>query len=171
MIGTSTGPGGDQRIDANPTTERGRTRMSTVTESAPGTMASRVSRSRDASAAMSAAGRAERRVAAEELGAAAADPDGLETGLRRAAASSAHPEGTRLYELLGHTHRTGGRLADSLGELASDFRASLATELTAEGGRRALAAYGPILAFMIPVTLVFLMYPTLAGLSALSATP
>jgi len=112
-----------------------------------------------------------RGVAAEELGAAAADPDGLETGLRRAAASSAHPEGTRLYELLGHTHRTGGRLADSLGELASDFRASLATELTAEGGRRALAAYGPILAFMIPVTLVFLMYPTLAGLSALSATP
>src|SRR3990172_10239625 len=71
VIGTSTGPGGDQRIDANPTTERGRTRMSTVTESAPGTMASRVSRSRDASAAMSAAGRAERRVAADTAASAA----------------------------------------------------------------------------------------------------
>lgn len=110
-------------------------------------------------------------VAAEELAAATADPDGLEIGLRRAATTSSHPEGTRLYELLGHAHRTGGRLADSLGELATDFRASLTTELTAEGGRRALASYGPILAFMIPVTLVFLMYPTLAGLSALSATP
>ncbi len=110
-------------------------------------------------------------VAAEELDAAATDPDGLETGLRRAAASTSHPEGARLYELLGHAHRTGGRLADSLRELATDFRASLTTDLTAEGGRRALASYGPILAFMIPVTLVFLMYPTLAGLSALSATP
>ena len=112
-----------------------------------------------------------RGVAAEELAAAVSDPDGLETGLRRAAASSSHAEGTRLYELLGHAHRTGGRLADSLSELATDFRASLTTELTAEGGRRALASYGPILAFMIPVTLLFLMYPTLAGLSALSATP
>jgi tight adherence protein C len=112
-----------------------------------------------------------RGVAAEELAAAAAAPGGLEAGLRAAAASSSHPEGTRLYELLGHAHRTGGRLADSLGELATDYRASLTTELTAEGGRRALASYGPILAFMIPVTLLFLMYPTLAGLSALSATP
>jgi len=110
-------------------------------------------------------------VAAAELGAAATDAAGLEAGLRSAAATSSHPEGTRLYELLGHAHRTGGRLADSLGELASDYRASLITELTAEGGRRALASYGPILAFMIPVTLLFLMYPTLAGLSALSATP
>ncbi len=110
-------------------------------------------------------------VAADELAAAAKDPAGLESGLRAAAATSSHAEGTRLYELLGHAHRTGGRLADSLGELASDYRASLTTDLTAEGGRRALVSYGPILAFMIPVTLLFLMYPTLAGLSALSATP
>lgn len=112
-----------------------------------------------------------RGVAAEELGAAAAEPAGLEAGLRAAASSSCHPEGARLYQLLGHAHRTGGRLADSLGELASDYRASLTADLTAEGGRRALASYGPILAFMIPVTLLFLMYPTLAGLSALAATP
>ena len=112
-----------------------------------------------------------RGVAAQELASAAADPSGLEAGLRSAGAASCHLEGTRLYELLGHAHRTGGRLADSLGELASDYRASLTTELTAEGGRRALASYGPILAFMIPVTLLFLMYPTLAGLSALSVTP
>lgn len=110
-------------------------------------------------------------VAAEELSRAAADTAGLEVGLRTIAATSAHPEGTRLYELLGHAHRTGGRLADSLSELASDYRAALIAELTAEGGRRALASFGPILAFMIPVTLLFLMYPTLAGLSALSATP
>jgi len=110
-------------------------------------------------------------VAADELAAAVTDPAGLEAGLRAAAATSCHPEGTRLYELLGHAHRTGGRLADSLGELASDYRAALVAELTAEGGRRALVSFGPILAFMIPVTLLFLMYPTLAGLSALSATP
>jgi len=110
-------------------------------------------------------------VAADELANAAADPAGLEAGLRAAAANSCHPDGTRLYEALGHAHRTGGRLAESLGELASDYRASLVAELTAEGGRRALVSFGPILAFMIPVTLLFLMYPTLAGLSALSATP
>ena len=112
-----------------------------------------------------------RGVAAEELAAAAADPAGLETGLRAAAVGSSHPDAARLYELLGHAHRTGGRLAESLTELAADYRAALTVELTAEGGRRALAAYGPILAFMIPVTLVFLMYPTLAGLRALSSNP
>lgn len=73
-----------------------------------------------------------------------------------------------MYDLLGHAHRTGGRLADALADLAVDYRASLARDLTAEGGRRALAAYGPILALMVPVTLLFLMYPTLAGLGALS---
>lgn len=112
-----------------------------------------------------------RGVAAEELTAAANDPAGLEAGLQAAAAGTGHPDAARLYELLGHAHRTGGRLAESLTELASDYRAALTVELTAEGGRRALAAYGPILAFMIPVTLVFLMYPTLAGLNALSSQP
>lgn len=110
-------------------------------------------------------------VAVDELLEALTDPDGLEVGLRRAARESASPEGARLHDLLGHAHRTGGRLAESLADLAIDYRSALTSDLTAEGGRRALAAYGPILAFMVPVTLLFLMYPTLAGLSALSVTP
>jgi tight adherence protein C len=112
-----------------------------------------------------------RGVAAEELQAALArhrSGTGLIEALTEAAAATAHPEAARLYDLLGHAHRTGGRLADALADLAIDYRATLARDLTAEGGRRALAAYGPILALMIPVTLVFLMYPTLAGLVALS---
>lgn len=114
---------------------------------------------------------AARGVAAEELTGATLGPEGLEAALRRASATTAHPEAARLYDLLGHAHRTGGRLAEALGELAVDYRAAITRDLTAEGGRRALATYGPILALMIPVTLLFLMYPTLAGLSALSSTP
>lgn len=110
-------------------------------------------------------------VAAEELRAALESETGLEDALRRAAGDSAHPSGARLWDLLAHAHRTGGRLAEALFSLATDLRATLAAELTAEGGRRALASYGPILAFMVPVTIVFLMYPTLAGLNALSARP
>jgi hypothetical protein len=34
-----------------------------------------------------------------------------------------------------------------------------------------MAAYGPILALMVPVSLLFLMYPTLTGLNALSQSP
>jgi tight adherence protein C len=112
-----------------------------------------------------------RGVAAEELGTALARHRtgcGLAEALTGTAQASAHAEGTRLYELLGHAHQTGGRLADALADLAIDYRAALARDLTAEGGRRALAAYGPILALMVPVTLLFLMYPTLTGLSALS---
>ncbi len=111
-------------------------------------------------------------VAAEELRTALADHhagSGLAEALARAAAATAHAEAGRLYDLLGHAHRTGGRLADALSDLAVDYRAALARDLTAEGGRRALAAYGPILALMVPVTLLFLMYPTLAGLAALSS--
>ena len=84
---------------------------------------------------------------------------------------ASHPDASRLYDLLGHAHRTGGALADSLTALAADYRAARIRDLTAEGGRRALASYGPILALMIPVTLLFLMYPTLAGLNALSSRP
>ena len=112
-------------------------------------------------------------VAAEELGQALAQHrggGGLAEALARAATTSAHAEAGRLYDLLGHAHRTGGRLADALADLAVDYRATLARDLTAEGGRRALAAYGPILALMVPVTLLFLMYPTLAGLAALSSS-
>lgn len=113
-----------------------------------------------------------RGVAAEELAAVVADHHsgrGLNEALSAAAGRSAHPEAARLFELLGHAHRTGGRLAEALGELAVDYRAALARDLTAEGGRRALASYGPILALMVPVTLLFLMYPTLTGLAALSS--
>ena len=94
--------------------------------------------------------------------------DGLEAALRRAAASSPSTEAQRLFELLAHAHRTGGRLAEALIALAEDFRSTLEHRLTAEGGRRSLAVYAPILGLMVPVTLVFLMYPTLAGLTALS---
>lgn len=113
-----------------------------------------------------------RGVAAEELAAIAAEHRagrGLPEALARASAATAHAEAGRLYDLLGHAHRSGGRLADALADLAVDYRAALARDLTAEGGRRALAAYGPILALMVPVTLLFLMYPTLTGLAALSS--
>ena len=111
-------------------------------------------------------------VAAAEMAAIAAEHHGgrgLPEALNLATARSAHPEAGRLYDLLGHAHRSGGRLADALAELAVDYRAALARDLTAEGGRRALASYGPILALMVPVTLLFLMYPTLTGLAALSS--
>ena len=73
--------------------------------------------------------------------------------------------------LLAHAHDTGGRLADALGDLGTDYRASLARDLTAEGGRRALTTYGPVLALMVPVTLLFLLYPTLVGLRSLAGDP
>jgi len=113
-----------------------------------------------------------RGVAAAELAAIAAEHRtgrGLPEALARASSATAHAEAGRLYDLLGHAHRSGGRLADALADLAVDYRAALARDLTAEGGRRALAAYGPILALMVPVTLLFLMYPTLTGLAALSS--
>lgn len=110
-------------------------------------------------------------VASSELAQAIASEQPLDEALRRAARETAHPEAARLYDLLSHAHRTGGALADALGALAADYRAGLTRDLTAEGGRRAIAVYGPILALMVPVTLLFLMYPTLAGLTALSSTP
>ncbi|MEX2323363.1 MAG: type II secretion system F family protein [Acidimicrobiia bacterium] len=94
--------------------------------------------------------------------------DGLEARLRAAADGTASPQARRLYLLLAHGHRAGGRLAENLSDLADDLRGGLEHRLTAEGGTRALAVYGPILGLMIPVTLVFLMYPTLAGLTALA---
>ncbi len=39
------------------------------------------------------------------------------------------------------------------------------------GGRRALTTYGPVLALMVPVTLLFLLYPTLVGLRSLAGDP
>ncbi len=97
--------------------------------------------------------------------------DGLADALGDAARGTDHPDAARLYEALAQAHHTGGRLAEGLSALAADFRAAIARDLVAEGGRRALASYGPILALQIPVTLLFLMYPTLVGLGELSATP
>lgn len=96
---------------------------------------------------------------------------GMTEALLRASRETAHPDATRLYDMLGAAHDTGGRLAEALAELATDYRAGLARDLTTEGGKRALAVYGPILGLMIPVALLFLMYPTLVGLRALSQGP
>lgn len=113
--------------------------------------------------------RASSGAASQELDAVRRSDRPLDEALRLAARETAHPEASRLYDLLGHAHRTGGGLADALTALAADYRAALTRDLTAEGGRRALTTYGPILALMVPVTLLFLMYPTLAGLNALSS--
>lgn len=94
---------------------------------------------------------------------------GVEESLQRAVRRSADPDAGRLYSMLAHAHGTGGRLADALSELARDYRASLARDLTVEGGKRALATYGPVLGLMVPVTLLFLLYPTLVGLRSLAA--
>ena len=96
---------------------------------------------------------------------------GIAEALQRNTRRTADSEASRLYTLLAHAHDTGGRLADALGDLGADYRAALARDLTAEGGRRALATYGPVLALMVPVTLLFLLYPTLAGLRSLAGGP
>jgi tight adherence protein C len=113
-------------------------------------------------------------VAADELGTVLAGVEagrGIAEALQRNVRRTADPEAARLYTLLAHAHDTGGRLADALGDLGTDYRASLARDLTAEGGKRALAAYGPVLALMVPVTLLFLLFPTLAGLRSLAGSP
>jgi Flp pilus assembly protein TadB len=113
-------------------------------------------------------------VAVDELGAVLTrqeDGRGLTESLREAGETTAHPDGRRLYDLLAHAHKTGGRLAEMLAELSVDLRAGIERDLTAEGGKRAVATYGPILALMVPTALMFLLYPTLLGLRALSGTP
>jgi len=109
----------------------------------------------------------ELRTVLTEVGAGRGIAEALQRNVRR----TADPEAARLYTLLAHAHDTGGRLADALGDLGTDYRASLARDLTAEGGKRALAAYGPVLALMVPVTLLFLLFPTLAGLRSLAGGP
>lgn len=113
-------------------------------------------------------------VARDELLAALAEArsdKSLQEALVDASRSSAHPDGRRLYETLAHAHEAGGRLGESLTNLSSDFRASIERDLTAEGGKRAIASYGPILVLMVPTALLFLLYPTLLGLKALSGAP
>ena len=97
--------------------------------------------------------------------------DGLAPSLLIAARTTAHPDGRRMYDLLAHAHESGGRLATMLTELALDLRAGIERDLSSEGGKRAVASYGPILALMVPVALLFLLYPTLIGLRSLSGTP
>jgi len=99
------------------------------------------------------------------------DGNALVEAMRNAATSSVHPDGARLYELLAQAHRSGARLVDALEIFSADRRSSIARDMTEEGGRRALIGYGPILGLMIPTTLAFLIYPTLAGLDALAAAP
>ncbi len=113
-------------------------------------------------------------VAANELGAVLAHHHrgiDLTEALLQAARGTAYQEAGRLYRLLANAHQSGSRLADALLGLGVDYRASLTRSLTAEGGKRALATYGPILALMVPIALLFLIYPTLAGLNSLSAGP
>lgn len=113
-------------------------------------------------------------VAAEDLTAVLAahrDGSSLAEALHDAAGRTPVGDAARLYGLLAHAHATGGRLADALVELSTDLRAGLAREMTAEGGRRALAGYGPILGLMVPVALLFLLYPTLVGLRQLAGGP
>ncbi len=113
-------------------------------------------------------------VAVDELAEVTAREDageGLASGLLLASRSTVHPDGARLYDLLAHAHVSGGRLATMLSELAADLRAGIERDLSAEGGKRAVASYGPVLALMVPVALLFLLYPTLLGLRALSGTP
>jgi Flp pilus assembly protein TadB len=112
-------------------------------------------------------------VAVDELTSVLARQDegsGLSQSLREAGEATAHQDGRRLYDLLGHAHESGGRLALMLAELSVDLRAGIERDLTAEGGKRAIATYGPILALMVPTALLFLLYPTLLGLRALSGT-
>jgi len=96
---------------------------------------------------------------------------GLPEALQAAVRETVTPEAGRLYVFLANAHQSGGRLAEALLALSSDYRAEEERALQVEGGRRALAIYAPILALMVPVALLFLMYPTLAGLSELSAIP
>ena len=113
-------------------------------------------------------------VASEELAAVLEAHEsgiGLPDSLAEASRVTAHPDATRFYEALSHAHTTGGRLADALGDLAVDYRAGIERDLTSEGGRRSIATYGPVLALMVPTALVFLIYPTLLGLRALSGAP
>lgn len=112
-----------------------------------------------------------RGVAADELSVVLTEigaGEALADALHRAARRTVEPEAGRLYSALGYAHVTGGRLGLGLTDLAVDYRASLARELATEGGRRALAVYGPVLGLMVPITLLFLLFPTIDGLRRLA---
>lgn len=92
----------------------------------------------------------------------------LSNALRALGPHSASADASRLYGFLADAHQSGGRVHEGLGLLAIDFRAEHERRLVAEGGKRAVAVYAPILALMVPVTLLFLLYPMLAGLRDLA---
>ena len=96
---------------------------------------------------------------------------GMESALLSAAARADHPDERRLFDTLAHAHAFGGRVGDSLATLAADYRASLEREVAEQSGRKAVTAYGPILALMVPTALAFLLYPTLVGLRSLGGAP
>ena len=126
------------------------------------------------SSALSAVATQTSGIAAEEFTAVLdrhRDGEGLAEALTEIKRTTAHPDAIRLYDVLIHAHGAGGRLAASLSDLALDFRSSIASDLTAEGGKRAITSYGPVLALMVPTALLFLLYPTLLGLRALSGAP
>ncbi len=113
-------------------------------------------------------------VAAQELAAILDQHEsgvGLPEALVEVSRVTAHDDAKRFYETLSHAHTTGGHLAEALGGLAVDYRAGLERDLTSEGGKRAIATYGPILVLMVPTALVFLIYPTILGLRALAGAP
>ena len=110
-------------------------------------------------------------VAAEELRFALEEAhrgSGMAEALDAAARSTVEPEASRLYLALGHAHVSGGRLGAALTDLAFDYRAALMRDIAIEGGRRSLTTYGPVLGLMVPVTLLFLLYPTIEGLRGLA---
>jgi len=126
------------------------------------------------SSALSAVATQTSGVASEEFAAALdkhRNGEGLTDALAGAKRTTAHPDAERLYDVLIHAHGSGGRLAASLSELSVDFRSAIASDLTSEGGKRAITSYGPVLALMVPTALLFLLYPTLLGLRALSGAP
>ena len=100
-----------------------------------------------------------------------AEDIGMESALLSAAAKADHPDERRLHDTLAHAHAFGGRVGDSLATLAADYRASLEREVAEQSGRKAVTAYGPVLALMVPTALAFLLYPTLVGLRSLGGAP
>jgi len=97
--------------------------------------------------------------------------EGLVEALGGGVQRAHHRDAGRLYQLLAQAHRSGARLVEALQMFASDRRAAIDREVVEEGGRKAITGYGPILGLMIPTTLVFLIYPTVAGLDALAVRP
>lgn len=79
--------------------------------------------------------------------------------LRRAAASTAEPEASRLYLSLAIAHERGVDLAESLLALARDLRVSRRDEAVTKAATRRIAAVIPIVVILAPIALAFLAAP------------